>query len=259
MSVRAPVAKLAPGERTLSAESSQYLCRVLRLRDGERFVAFDPESRTEAEATILEASASAARVTVGECHAASVVAETPVALVYGLAKGDKVDSVVRDATELGATRIVIARTTRAVAKLDAERAGPKVERWRRIAEQAARQCGRADPPVVLGVLDWREALASAGAGASAGASNEAAASDEAAAKFCLWENATEPLAPLLRDALARGAPIAFAIGPEGGLTETEVEEARVLGYAPVSLGRFILRTETVAAAVLGAVRILTVP
>ena len=247
MSVRAPVAKLASGERTLSAESSQYLCRVLRLREGERFVAFDPESRTEAEATILEASPVAARVTIGECHAASVVAETPVALVYGLAKGDKVDSVVRDATELGATRIVIARTTRAVAKLDAERAGTKLDRWRRIAEQAARQCGRADPPVVEGVLDWREALASANA------------NDETAAKFCLWENATEPLAPLLRAAVGRGAAISFAIGPEGGLTEAEVEEARVLGYAPVSLGRFILRTETVAAAVLGAVRILTVP
>lgn len=245
MSVRAPVAKLAPGERTLSAEASQYLCRVLRLREGERFVAFDPESRTEAEATILEASGSAARVTIGECHAADVVAETPVALVYGLAKGDKVDSVVRDATELGATRIVIARTTRAVAKVDAERAGTKLDRWRRIAEQAARQCGRADPPIVDAVLAWRDALA--------------AANVEGAAKFCLWENATEPLAPQLREAIARGAPIAFAIGPEGGLTEEEVEEARVLGFAPVSLGRFILRTETVAAAVLGAVRILTVP
>lgn len=246
MSVRAPVAKLASGERTLTAESSQYLCRVLRLREGERFVAFDPESRTEAEATILEASASAARVTIGECHAASVVAATPVALVYGLAKGDKVDGVVRDSTELGATRIVIARTTRAVAKLDGERAGTKVDRWRRIAEQAARQCGRADPPVVDGVLGWRDALT-------------LASDDESAAKFCLWENATDPLAPLLRGALSRGVPIVLAIGPEGGLTEAEVEEARVLGYAPVSLGRFILRTETVAAAVLGAVRILTVP
>ena len=72
-----------------------------------------------------------------------------------------------------------------------------------------------------------------------------------------WENATEPLGPELLGA-RRGASIAFAIGPEGGLTEAEVEEARVLGYAPVSLGRFVLRTETVAAAVLGAIRILTV-
>ena len=53
--------------------------------------------------------------------------------------------------------------------------------------------------------------------------------------------------------------MAFAVGPEGGLTQAEVDEARVAGFAPVSLGRFVLRTETVAAAVLGAVRILTVP
>jgi 16S rRNA (uracil1498-N3)-methyltransferase len=93
------------------------------------------------------------------------------------------------------------------------------------------------------VVDWSEALTLAG--------------DATAVRFCLWENATEPLAPLLRAAVERAAPIALAIGPEGGLTESEVEEARALGYAPVSLGRFILRTETVAAAVLGAIRILT--
>ena len=77
------------------------------------------------------------------------------------------------------------------------------------------------------------------------------------ARFCLWENATEPLGATLPDAIARVASMAFAIGPEGGLTAEEVEEARVLGYAPVSLGPFVLRTETVAAAVLGAVRVLT--
>lgn len=242
MSIRTPVAKLAAGARTLSPETSHHLCRVLRLREGDRFVAFDPEARTEAEATIAEASGEAARVTIGEVRAANVVATAPVVLVYGLAKGDKVDAVVRDATELGATRIVIARTTRAVAKVDAERAGPKLERWRRIAEQAARQCGRADPPVIDGVLDWLDALESA--------------AGETGARFCLWENATEPLGPLLTSAVGTGAAMAFAVGPEGGLTQEEVEEARVIGFAPVSLGRFVLRTETVAAAVLGAVRIL---
>ena len=60
----------------------------------------------------------------------------------------------------------------------------------------------------------------------------------------------------LAAAAARGDSMAFAIGPEGGLAADEVEEARVLGFAPVSLGRFVLRTETVAAAVLGAVRVL---
>lgn len=241
MSIRTPVAKLAAGARTLPAETSHHLCRVLRLREGDRFVAFDPEARTEAEAVIDEASGEAARVTVGEVRAANVVATAPVVLVYGLAKGDKVDAVVRDATELGATRILVARTARAVAKVDAERAAPKLERWRRIVEQAARQCGRADPPEI-DLLDWRAALE--------------AAAKEADARFCLWENATEPLGPLLTAVVSRQGSMAFAIGPEGGLTQEEVEEARVVGFAPVSLGRFVLRTETVAAAVLGAVRIL---
>lgn len=245
MSVRSPIAALAEGPRTLSGEASHHLCRVLRLREGDRFVAFDPAMLVEADAVIVEASGSAVRVEIGPTRPAEVVALVPLVLVYGLAKGEKVDAVVRDATELGATRIVIARTARAVAKADGDRASTKLDRWRRISEQAARQCGRADPPVVEGVVDWKIAL-------------EAAARD-AEARYCLWENATDPLGPRLSEVIARRGSMAFAVGPEGGLTEAEVEEARVAGFAPVSLGRFILRTETVAAAVLGAVRILTVP
>jgi RsmE family RNA methyltransferase len=96
------------------------------------------------------------------------------------------------------------------------------------------------------VLPWREAL-------------QIAASDvsDPAARFCLWENATIPLGASLPALITMRAAMAFAIGPEGGLAESEVEDARVLGYAAVSLGPFVLRTETVAAAVLGAVRILT--
>ena len=244
MTVRAPVKSLQAGTRSLPPESSHHLCRVLRLRNGDHFVAFDPEARTEADATIDDASGGVAMVTIGDVRPARVVAGAPVVLVYALAKGDKVDAVVRDSTELGATRIVVARTSRAVAKVDAERAGAKLDRWRRIAEQAARQCGRGDPPVIDGVLAWRDALESAGT--------------EGDARFCLWENATEPLGPALTAAVARRGALAFAIGPEGGLTQSEVEEARVLGFAPVSLGHFVLRTETVAAAVLGAVRVLTV-
>ena len=243
MAVRAAIAKLASGPRTLSRETSHHLCRVLRLGEGDRFVAFDPDTRMEADATIDTPSGEAAHVSIGHIRAGSVVAETPIVLVYGLAKGDKVDAVVRDATELGATRIVIARTARAVAKVvDDDRAAAKLERWRRIAEQAARQCGRADPPAIEGVLPWKAAL-------------EGAARD-ASARYCLWENATEPLGGTLLDRAREGSSLAFAIGPEGGLSESEVEEARVLGFAAVSLGRFVLRTETVAAAVLGAVRIL---
>ena len=242
MSVRSPIPELTPGPHALSREASHHLCRVLRLAVGDSFVAFDPASGMEADAVIQSVASDAAAVTIGALRPGAVVAHAELALVYGLAKGDKVDAVVRDATELGATRIIIARSSRSVAKADGEKANAKVDRWRRIAEQAARQSGRADTPRIEGVLDWHAALEAAG---------------DLGARYCLWENATAPLAPLLLAALASRHSIAFAIGPEGGLSEREVEEALALGYATVSLGPFILRTETAPAAVLGAVRILS--
>lgn len=243
MSVRAAVTELASGPRVLSREASHYLCRVLRLKGGDRFVAFDPDMRVEADAEVLEADASAARVSIGEVRAAAVVATRRVALVYGLAKGEKVDAVVRDASELGATHVFVAQTARSVAKAEGDRASSKVERWRRIAEQAARQSGRADPPIVEGVVPWRSALEAAAAVAEV--------------RYCLWENATTPLGPMLTRPIAEGTSIAFAIGPEGGLLETEVEAAREAGFETASIGKFILRTETVPAAVLGAVRVFS--
>lgn len=239
MTVRAPVPDLAEGERVLGEDASRYLCRVLRLGDGATFLAFDPAARTEAEGAIVQGDGAAARVRFGPLRPARVVADVPLALVYALAKGEKVDAVVRDATELGATRVVVARTARSVVKVDPEGAGARLDRWRRVAEQAARQCGRADPPTIEGVLDWPDALAAAATAAS----------------FVLVPGA-EPLGALLPDAVQRGASIAFAIGPEGGLSPEEIDAARARGFLPAALGRFVLRTETVAAAVLGAVRVL---
>lgn len=239
--VRAPLGDLAPGERTLSHETSHYLCRVRRLGVADRFVAFDPAARVEADAAIVEAGPTA-RVEVGPLRPAEVVAVTELAIVYALAKGDKVDDVVRDATELGATRIVIARTERSVVKVSGAKSNDKKERWLRIAEQAARQCGRADPPEIVGVFDWAEALESV---------------STFGARFCLDPHAERALGPALTLAVANGASVAFAIGPEGGLSPAEIDVASAAGFTPVTLGRFVLRTETVAAAVLGAVRVLS--
>jgi 16S rRNA (uracil1498-N3)-methyltransferase len=76
-----------------------------------------------------------------------------------------------------------------------------------------------------------------------------------AARFCLWERAAGALGPPLFVALAEGASLAFACGPEGGLEDGEADLARSTGWQVVSLGPLALRTETVAAAVLGAVRV----
>jgi 16S rRNA (uracil1498-N3)-methyltransferase len=233
--IRAPVAKLTEGARTLGAQASSYLCRVLRLRAGDRFLAFDPEAKTEADATIDEASAEAARVSVGAVRPAAVVVRTVARLVYALSKGDKVDAVVRDATELGATQIILAPSEHSVVKIDDAKRASKLQRWERIAAEAARQCGRGDPPRVDLEADMRAALAKS----------------KARDAFILDPRASEPLGRHLRS-----GEVTFAIGPEGGFSDDEIAFAESEGYRPVTLGSLVLRTETVAAAVLGALRVL---
>jgi 16S rRNA (uracil1498-N3)-methyltransferase len=237
--VRAPIADLSPGERTLDPATGHYLARVLRLGQGDPFVAFDPKRGVEADATIAPAVGDAVLVRIGPLRDAGVRAE--VTWIHGMAKGDKLDAIVRDATELGATRIVIAATSRAVVKLAAERGAARAARWERVAREAARQAGRADAPRVEGPLPWGDALASV---------------DESSARFVLWENADAPLGPPLVAALSSGRAIAFAAGPEGGLSEDEARLAESKGWMLASLGALVLRTETVPAAVLGAARVL---
>jgi 16S rRNA (uracil1498-N3)-methyltransferase len=236
--VRAPLADLRPGERTLDARGARYLTRVLRLREGDTFVAFDPARGKEAEATIASTTQERVIVLVGPLRDGGATGD--VTWIHGAAKGDKLDAIVRDATELGVRRFVVAATARAVTKLDEDRAKGRRARWARIAEEAARQSRRADAPAVEGPLAWEDALASVAEGAS---------------RFVLWEGAQAPLGPALDVALAGGAALAFAAGPEGGLTEEEARFAEQNGWILVSLGPLILRTETVAAAVLGAVRV----
>jgi 16S rRNA (uracil1498-N3)-methyltransferase len=220
---------------------AHYLVRVLRLRAGNTFVAFDPTSSHEADATTVWAEDDAITVQFGEPRAA-VRTSRGLTWIQGLAKADKCDAVVRDATELGATRVVMVATKRSVVKLARERSETRQARWARIAEQAARQSGRSDAPIVDAPSAWPDALARV---------------DSRDARFCLWEHAVEPLAPPLFDALAQGGSLAFACGAEGGLDEGEVSLARERGWLLVALGSRMLRTETVAAAVLGAVQVWT--
>ncbi len=222
--IRVPMDALEAGERDLDPEQARYVVRVRRLRAGDRFVAFDPKRAIECDGEVL----SARRVRLGEPRAAAPVSRA-ITWIHGSPKGDKADAIVRDATELGATRIVFVHTARVVAKPAAARTG----RWERVAREAARQCGRADAPEIALVSRWEEALDTA----------------DAETRVCL-----DPRGAPLRDVIARArGSLAFAAGPEGGLTDAEVEAATKRGFTTCKLGALVMRTETVPAAVLGAV------
>ena len=140
------------------------------------------------------------------------------------------------ATELGASRIVPLHAQRSVVKLDDRRGGARAERWRRIAQEAARQCGRADVPTIDNPTSWDELFANL--------------QNEPERRAILLQ----PEAALRLSAAARGASkLLIAVGPEGGFSPAEREAAERSGFIAAGLGPRVLRTETVALAALAVV------
>lgn len=154
-----------------------------------------------------------------------------VTLVQGLAKGEKMDDIVRQTTELGVSRIIPLRAERSVVRLDAAKAAARVARWARIAAEAAKQAQRVDAPSIAGPV----------------AAHELGNLLQGSTVLVCWEDAAG--APGIAEAIADAAltpdeDVAVVVGPEGGLTETEVALLTAGGGRLVSLGDTVLRTET---------------
>jgi 16S rRNA (uracil1498-N3)-methyltransferase len=238
--LRVPVARIQPGRTILDEDASRYVARVHRLREGDRLVLFDPDQALEADAEITDVERSSVTLVVGDVRPASVRPHRRVTLLQATCKSDKFDGIVRDATELGVSRVVPVFAERSVARPP----GGRTARWRKIAIEAARQCGRGDAPAISSPMDLVDAV-------------PLFASGEGVVGFCLDPAATEPLGPALLD-VGADVEFAFVVGPEGGLTAAEIEACMTAGLSRVSLGPLTLRAETVCAAVLGAVFVLAV-
>lgn len=233
--VRVALEELREGEHPITGDPARYLTRVLRLREGARFTAFDPVLRVEAEATLLAAERNRVLARFEPPVPASVVGSAGVTLIQCAGKGDKVDEVVRAATALGAGRIVIATSERSVARGTAT--SERSARLNAIALDAARQSGRGDLPLLEGPLLLADALA--------------AAATTPALKLCLEPTAETALGRALDERAGRA--LLLLVGPEGGFADAERDLARTAGFTLVRLGALVLRTELAAVAALGAV------
>lgn len=234
MSERALVddASLRRDDVTLTGDRAHHLARVTRVRPGERVTLFDGAGfERDAEVTRVDARAVALRC-VSPLRAGVTADAARVTWLQGVPKGDKLETIARQATELGVWRLVPVWTARSVPRERPDRAVARHERLLRVVEEAARQCQRADLPEVLPACDLPAALALAPPGAL---------------KLLAWERAARPL----RDLPAPGeGGVTVLVGPEGGIADDEAALAESLGFAPISLGRRILRAETVAPALL---------
>ncbi len=219
----------------LDRDGIVYLGRVLRLGSGDAVEVFDGEGGLY-EGRIEDLDAG--RIVLGPRRAA-VPDDPPFLLLQGLPKGEKMDWIVRKAVELGVSHVVPVSCRRSVVRLTSERSSRRVERWRRIAREAARQSGRADLPRVDPPRPLDEALALA---------------RPEWLRLCPWEGEHERSFRQVVETRRDAPGHAVLIGPEGGLEEAEVEAARTAGFVTVTLGRRILRTETAPLAILAAVR-----
>jgi 16S rRNA (uracil1498-N3)-methyltransferase len=215
-------AQLGGSEVALTPEQGRYLQAVLRLEAGAGIEVFDGQGgRYRARL------AAPGRLRIEE-RMAQQARPLDVVLVQALAKGEKFDLVVQKATELGASRILPLAAERAVVRLDPSRGQSRAERWRRIAQEAARQCGRSDVPRIDEPCGWEGVFS--------------LLRDDPDRRGLLLDAQERELRRLL-----------IVVGPEGGFSPEERNRAREEGILPVALGPLVLRTETAGLAALAVV------
>jgi 16S rRNA (uracil1498-N3)-methyltransferase len=207
-------------------EETHHLARVLRLQPGALVQAVDGQGH-ELTVRLVRVGPRAAEGDIVDRSVRATESLFPLTLAQGLPKGSKLETVIRMATELGIVLVVPLLLERTVARPGAKESSHRLLRWQRVAKEAAKQSGRGTIPDVRAPITLDEWL------------------DEPRAPgllVCLWEGETVPLSRVLP---ARVPPRAtVVVGPEGGLTQKEVDRLRSAGAVVGGLGPRILRTET---------------
>lgn len=219
----------------LTGENFQH-AKVLRLKPGERMLVCDGQGE-EALCTVRQVGAAELELEVLERRESETEAAVRVSVYMAFPKADKLEHVIQKATELGAYEIVAFPSARCVSRPDEKSLRKKLERWQKIAASAAEQSGRGRIPEVVTLGSFKEAL------------ERAKQADQA---LLFYENEH---AVTLRMALESGAfqTVSLLTGPEGGLEEAEVDQARKAGLQVCTLGSRILRCETAPLCALSAV------
>ena len=226
---------LGAGERLVEGSSARHLSRVLRLGVGTRIILFDG-SGYEFPAKILEVGRGFVRLEVSAGEKVDRESSLNLWLALGLCRPAIMDLIVQKVTEIGVTEIIPVRTKRAQRWPAGKRGVSRQTRWERIAREAARQSGRNRVPRISPTVDLSQLLRHG---------------EPTGLKLIFWE---EEQSSNLKQTLTVNGQTHSAgvlIGPEGGFTLEEVQQATAAGYQSISLGRRILRAETAAIVVIG--------
>ena len=216
----------------LTGKELHHLKDVLRLKKGIQVIVFDGKGR-EFIGSLKTVSRDEACVVIEKQLDISRESRFRIILAQGLARAEKMDIIIQKATELGVSEIIPFTASRVVSRLNSEQAAKKIQRWQRIAIEAAKQCRRDVIPQIEEMAALAEVL------------SKYSHSMEKYIKIIPWEGENRNnLKDILKPEGFSGCIV--LIGPEGGFEEREAALAEKAGFLPVMLGPRILRTETAA-------------
>lgn len=218
----------------LTGDVAHHLIHVLRSRLGDRLICCDGLG-LDYMAKITEISKGAVLCEVLEITPSQGEPLTKVTIAQSFPKGDKWEWILQKGTEIGAVRFLPFTSERTVVKIDARKVTKKQERWQRIVQEAAEQAHRGRVPEIESVRSWKDLL------------------DEIRNSSTAWIAYEKGGEALVEEIASSTDEILLIIGPEGGFTELEVQQAIEAGARPITLGKRILRTETAPLAALSCI------
>lgn len=232
------VPQLYNEEMTISGVDARHISKVLRMQPGAQLQVVSDDG-VSALAEIVAIDSEQVTVRCLEKLAESHEPKVRLTLAQGLAKGEKMDFIIQKAVEMGAYSIVPVAMEHSVVRLDGTKADKKVERWQKIAESAAKQSKRDIIPQVQPVQSMAKMLEN----------------NDCSTKIIAYECEDRlSLKTALHQAEEKGiTDLLLIIGPEGGISEQELEMAKNAGAMAVSLGRRILRAETAGLVAISAI------
>lgn len=229
---------IAGGMAIMKGRDAEHV-RVLRLRPGEDMIICDGQG-TDYKCRLVKADKEQVEAEVIEVRRCPAEPSVKVVVLCGLPKGDKTDYIIQKSVEAGAAEIMFFNSDRCIARPDTPE--KKLERWQRIAEEAAKQSGRGIIPQVSWAGEYADAL------------NIAA--QQELSLFMYEAGEREGLDKVLM-ANSGAKSVAIVTGPEGGFAQFEADLARIVGLHICSMGERILRCETAPIVALTAVMYAT--
>ena len=224
---------------TLDEGAARHVNQVLRMKAGQELVMFDGRGG-EYPALIQTAARNHLTVVTGAHRAVECESNLHLTLWHGLCRGERMDTVVQKATELGVNLLVPIITERSVIKLSEDRSRKKLRHWHSVMVSACEQSGRNRLPKLVAPVSFTDALVDVG-------SHDCA--------LLLDPLGEISLADALRDATTKSR-VLICTGPEGGFSDAERQAAAAAGMLPVRVGPRVLRTETAPVVALGIAQML---